>query len=120
MMITSSDILLEPVIDHAVLATVKDVLEGPYLQQMIEVLERTSRESLVELQKALAAGELNQSQRLAHKIKGSAGNVGLRRVWALAARIESSTSLEDARSWFTSFPDHLDDGLKQIRAATAP
>ena len=109
----------EPVLDHQVLATVKDVLEGPYLQQMIAVLERTSREIEVELQSALDSGELNQAQRLAHKIKGSAGNVGLRQVWAIAAQIEASDSLEQARSLFAHFPALLTEGLSQINAATA-
>ena len=112
-------VLEVPVLDLDVLATVKDVLEGPYLQQMINVLERTSLEILVELTRTLDAGDLNQTQRLAHKIKGSAGNVGLRQVWAIAAQIESSDSIDHARDLFARFPAVLTEGLTQIKAATA-
>ena len=109
----------EVILDHAVLATVREVLEGPMMDQMIEVLERTARETLVDLAASLEAKDLLRAQRHAHKLKGSAGNVGLKRIWAAAAQLESAQDLAEASAMGKILPGFVDEGLEQIKAAVA-
>ncbi len=106
-------------IDHSVLDAVRQVMDGPLMDKMLEVLERTTSEVLTDLATALEANDLKRVQRLGHKLKGSAGNLGLIRIATLSARIESSGDIEQAKALVAQLPACTEAGLLALRKAVA-
>lgn len=109
----------EPILDTGILDGVRQVMDPPLLAHMIEVLDRTSRETLDLLAKSLAQGDLETARRAAHKLKGSAGNLGLRRLYATAAALEGCADEAEAQSLAQSLPPLFEESLIVLRRAIA-
>src|SRR5205823_10755726 len=72
------------------LLTLRDQVAKPgedVLGELLQLFERDSRVRLLALKDALAARDSGARKSAAHALKGSAGNVGARRVAAIAAHI---------------------------------
>ena len=73
--------MAEPVLDPAVIATLRQLSEPGGPDVVAEVfaifLEETPRR-LDDIDAAMEIGNVNQVHRLAHSLKGSAGNIGAR------------------------------------------
>ena len=66
------------------------------LGELLQLFERDSQLRLVALKDAVAHGDADARKSAAHALKGSAGNVGARRVAAMAAHIEKQDVDVDA------------------------
>ena len=55
---------------------------------LVDSYQRDSAQLLVSMQNALRAGDRGQLRQLAHSLKGSASNLGVRRLSRLAAQLE--------------------------------
>jgi len=115
----SGEMRSTPILDEAVLDGVREVLDPPMMAQLIEVLERSVAETIVDWTAAIAEDNLYRSQRAAHKLKGSAGNVGLRRVWTLALALEKAETLDEARKLGTGLTPMMDEGLAVLKKVLA-
>jgi len=107
----------EVLLDSTALSAVQQVMAPPMMDQLIEVMDRTSRDTLKTLTDSLARDDLTTAQRAAHKLKGSAGNLGLRRLWRAATNLESSAELAAAQRLAAELPDLLEESLAAIRNA---
>lgn len=107
----------EPILDEAALGAVRQVMTPSMMDQLVEVMERTSRETLKLLLDHLDACDLAAAQRAAHKMKGSAGNLGLRRLWRVAMNIEAARTIGDARHMAADITKLLEESLIAIRSA---
>ncbi len=89
-----------PVVDDVVVArllTLRDQVARPgedVLGELLTLFERDSVVRIAAIRAALAAGDVEERRNAAHALKGSAGNVGARRVAALAARIEGNVAAD--------------------------
>src|SRR3954453_6906678 len=63
---------------------------GDVAVQLLELFERTAAETLGELHMALAAGDREEVRRLAHRLKGSARNVGATGMADLSAALQAA------------------------------
>jgi len=61
---------------------------GDVAAQLLELFETTAATTLGELRAAAAAGDRDEVRRLAHRLKGSARNVGANGMADLAAALE--------------------------------
>ena len=108
----------EPILDQAALDAVRQVMAQDMMIQLVEIMDRTSRETMKLLLDHLDAGDLTAAQRAAHKLKGSAGNLGLRRLWRVSMNIEVSKDLAQARLSAADMHAILEESLTAIRLAT--
>jgi signal transduction histidine kinase/DNA-binding response OmpR family regulator/HPt (histidine-containing phosphotransfer) domain-containing protein len=80
--------------------------------------------ALSEVESALATGERALAERVAHSLKGVAGNVGATRVQAAAARLETvirdGSASADVAAATRELADVLTPVLSQLRAALGP
>jgi two-component system, sensor histidine kinase and response regulator len=63
---------------------------GDVALQLLELFERAAAETLAELRAALDAGDRAEVRRLAHRLKGSARNVGATAMAQLSAELETA------------------------------
>jgi two-component system sensor histidine kinase TorS len=68
---------------------------GP-LREIIELFLSSSRESFSEFSAALGAREYARAGSAVHRLKSSAGSIGLEALWSEAARIEKSCRNQEA------------------------
>jgi HPt (histidine-containing phosphotransfer) domain-containing protein len=61
---------------------------GDLAEQLLELFETTAATTLAELRAALDAADCDETRRLAHRLKGSARNVGATGMADLAAALE--------------------------------
>jgi two-component system, sensor histidine kinase and response regulator len=80
---------------------------GDVADQLLALFERTAAETLGELRAALAAGDREELRRLAHRLKGSARNVGATGMAELSAALEAG-------------PPDVPQALARLDAAFAP
>src|SRR3954447_6478307 len=80
---------------------------GDVAVQLLELFERTATETLDELHTALDAGDREEVRRLAHRLKGSARNVGATGMAELSAALEAA-------------PPDAAPALPRLEAAFAP
>jgi HPt (histidine-containing phosphotransfer) domain-containing protein len=71
------------------------------------------------IKEALESGDHNQAERLAHSLKGVAGNLGINQIFALAGALESAIreSHVGAQSLIEQLASALDRQIRIIRAA---
>ncbi len=79
-----------PLVDDARLAELREDW-GDLLDQLVDLVEQTTPESVADLRAAVAAGDPAALGRAAHRLKGSCQNVGATRL-ALACRALEETS----------------------------
>jgi HPt (histidine-containing phosphotransfer) domain-containing protein len=80
---------------------------GDVALQVLDLYESTAAATIGELRAALARGEGHEVRRLAHKLTGSARNVGATGMADLAAGVEAG-------------PADVDGALDRLGAALAP
>ena len=80
------------ILDRTILEELRqlDDGEGDILRETLEVLLESTPERIEGLATALAAGDFQTLERLAHTLKSSAGMIGGRRMTAVCARLESA------------------------------
>jgi len=110
------DLTNVPDLDPDIFEPVREVLSPQMLVELVGVLERTARETLSQLMTDLENQSLDAARRSAHKLKGSAGNVGLKRISMTAARIEGAMDLAQAQKLTATIPDLLEKGLIVLKS----
>lgn len=83
--------MIEPVLDERLLAELYGIL-GEDLRGIVQQLLDQLPEQCHALHGAVAGGELLQVKKLAHSIKGGAGNLGAVALSAAAARLEMAAA----------------------------
>ena len=78
-----------PLINDEAQTVLKDELGEDILITLLHTFFRNVDRSMPELQQAVAAHNLEEAERLAHDIKGSAANLGLSRITKMASRLEA-------------------------------
>lgn len=63
-------------------------LEEQELQEMLEIFLKSGGKDLEELEAAIAAGDAQRAHEASHSLKGSAGSLGLDRIFELAKAID--------------------------------
>jgi two-component system sensor histidine kinase/response regulator len=105
-----------PTIDPTRLRELRDDYGG-LAEQLLELFETTAATTLVELRAALDAGEHDEVRRLAHRLKGSARNVGATGMAELAAALEQGPP--DAPAALARLEAALEPTRARLRAALA-
>jgi HPt (histidine-containing phosphotransfer) domain-containing protein len=95
-----------PLVDPDRLRAVRDDY-GALAGQLVDLYETTALETVAALRAALAAGDADEVRRLAHRLKGSARNVGATGMGDLAATLEPG-------------PPDAADRVERLAAALAP
>lgn len=83
-----SDPTTEPWVSLAFLQTERDALGMATLQEIAAVFERQGETLIASLQQAALANDQEACQKLAHKLRGAASNLGLSRLAIQAAKVE--------------------------------
>ena len=83
---------LQHLVDPAPLRTLRDDYGDDLATRLVGVFETTATATLVELRAAREAGDPDEVRRLAHRLKGSARNVGATAIAELAAAAEQDAS----------------------------
>ena len=76
--------------DTGRLDELRSLASAEVVERLLDRMPEDARGSLRDIQAALTEGDLDAAQAAAHKLKGSAGNLGLNEVAALAAVIDGS------------------------------
>jgi two-component system sensor histidine kinase/response regulator len=79
----------EPPVEPEHLRTLRDAY-GEVATHVLELFERTATDTIGELGAAIESGDGEAARRLAHRLTGSARNVGAVRMADLAAALEAS------------------------------
>lgn len=88
------------VLDAAVLDTLRQLTmpgEPDVLGEVLTVFLQETPSRMERLRNAWAAGDIEQMQRAAHSLKGSAGNIGARAMFAVCKTLNESGEAEAAR-----------------------
>ncbi len=96
--------------------------EGDILRETIEVFLESSPERVEGLSEALAAGDLETLERLAHTLKSSSGMIGGLRMTSACARLERAESdgrLGEAPGLVERIGRHFADLRAELGAAMA-
>ncbi|MCX8044637.1 MAG: Hpt domain-containing protein [Desulfobacterota bacterium] len=83
-------------------------LEEQELREMLEIFLRSGGHDLAALESALAAGDAQRAHEASHSLKGSAGSLGLDRIYQLAKAIDDKDR--------QGILDGLDTLVKELRA----
>ena len=94
-------------LDLEVLAQFVEAIGKAFTLQSVDMFEQTMPEYMQVLDSNLLAGDLAEVASVAHKIKGAAGSVGLKRIAKLAAKAQDRAQ--------PAWEDNLHDWLDQIR-----
>ncbi len=103
-----------PVLDRNVLATLRDLDdgEGDILRETIEVFLSTTPARIDGFDTALATGDVETVERLAHTLKSSSGMVGGQRMTEVCKRLEHLTrrgALAEAPELIKRIGEHFAD-----------
>jgi HPt (histidine-containing phosphotransfer) domain-containing protein len=103
-----------PAIDPARLRELRDDY-GDLAAELLELFEKTAAATLAELRAALDAGDAAELRRLAHRLKGSARNVGATGMAEVAAALEQTPA--DPAVTLDRLAAALEPTRAQLRAA---
>jgi len=78
------------------------------LQEMLEIFLSSGGEDLARLEAAIAAGDAQRAHEASHSLKGSAGSLGLDRIFELAKAIDDKDR--------QGILDGLDAMVRELRA----
>ena len=95
----------EPPVEPEHLRALRDAY-GEIATHVLELFEQTSAATIGELRAAIEAGDGDEARRLAHRLKGSARNVGAVGMADLAAELEAA-------------PDEPRPAFERLEAASA-
>lgn len=88
------------ILDPAVLETLRQLTmpgEPDVLGEVLTVFLRETPARVERLRNAWAAGDIEQMQRAAHSLKGSAGNIGARAMFTVCKTLNETGDAEAAR-----------------------
>jgi HPt (histidine-containing phosphotransfer) domain-containing protein len=105
-----------PLVDPDRLRTLRDDY-GDLASQLLGVFETTATGTLAELRTAIDAGEGEEVRRLAHRLEGSARNVGATAMAELSATLEQGP--RDAPAALGRLTAALEPTCARLRAALA-
>lgn len=80
-----------PLIDHAMLATLREVMEDDF-NHLLETYLSDSSERINAMQKALATSDAEALRRAAHSLKGSCSNLGVQPLMTQCQYIEQQAA----------------------------
>ena len=103
----------QPPVDPDRLRTLRDDY-GDLATDLLALFETTAAATLDELHAALDAGDRDEVRRLAHRLKGSARNVGATGMAEVAAALEQAPA--DPAATLTSLEAALEPTRAQLRA----
>ena len=99
----------DPVLDPAVTSALRTLTAPGEPDVLAEVLNLFLAEvppRMTRLRNAWVAGNIQEVQRAAHSLKGSAGNIGARRLYAVCSQLDDKARLGDVAG-ATPFVDAL-------------
>ncbi len=85
-----------PVIDRMVLGGWSEELDPAAVRLLLDEVPDEAGQCLSEVRKAISAGDLTQAKRIAHRLKGMAGNLGATRLAEAARNLEIDTPAAEA------------------------
>jgi len=88
----------DPVLDQAVTSALRTLTPPGEPDVLAEVLNLFLAEvppRMTRLRNAWAAGNIEEVQRAAHSLKGSAGNIGARRLYVVCSQLDERARLGD-------------------------
>jgi signal transduction histidine kinase/HPt (histidine-containing phosphotransfer) domain-containing protein/ActR/RegA family two-component response regulator len=115
----------DPVVDLAIVDDLRALgadLGEPVFEEVFAQIAGESATALRALEEARARGDRKTMGELAHKLKGSSGTVGLRRVARQCAELERAlphATLEDLEAKLTSLGEELERGMKAVKELRA-
>ncbi|RCU51640.1 aerobic respiration two-component sensor histidine kinase ArcB [Corallincola holothuriorum] len=101
---SQADDALDDILDIEMLQQYSEVIGAGALLNSVELLETLMPEYLEILESNLTAEDKSAVASEAHKIKGAAGSVGLKRVQQIAAKAQQ----KDEPAWWENVPDWVD------------
>jgi HPt (histidine-containing phosphotransfer) domain-containing protein len=114
-----------PVLDPAVLATLRQLTvpgEPDVLTQVLTLFLEEVPPRIARLRNAWASGNIEEMQRAAHSLKGSAGNIGAQSMFEVCRQLDGlgrSGSLEAAATLIDALDDEFARVQTEIRRLTA-
>jgi len=105
-----------PVLDPAQLASLRQIQnpgETDFVTQLIELFLEEATVTLTALHEAVISDQPAEIRRLAHRLKGSSGNLGATQMAALAQDLEKNNAGENTRT----FLEQLENEFVLVRAA---
>ena len=112
--------MTEPVVlDPAVIATLRQLTppgEPDVLAEVLRLFLEEAPPRITRLRNAWAAGNIEEVHRAAHSLKGSAGNIGARRLYEVCVRLDAKGRSAD-RSGVAGLVDELVVEFDQVEAA---
>ncbi|MGQ0603315.1 MAG: response regulator [Anaerolineales bacterium] len=81
--------------------------EPDLVRELVDAFEEDGPKLVVDLRQALANGDHNTARRLAHSLRGSSGNLGVRRLEKVCGALEAATE-EAPDSDLTALTEQLD------------
>ena len=116
---------LEPALDAAVIASLRELGEGrdgsARMPDLVRLFADEARSSLEGIERAIASGDANAVRALAHALKGSAGVVGATRMNRLSVTLEKAAArgdLNEAPELLTRLRVELERVDAEFRAGT--
>jgi signal transduction histidine kinase/DNA-binding NarL/FixJ family response regulator len=105
-----------PLVDSSVIAGWSHGMAATEVADALGFVPDESARSLNEIKNALAAGDLVEAKRIAHRLKGMAGSLGAVRLAAIARSIEiDARSIESAAQKIDMLEVAANETLKQLR-----
>jgi HPt (histidine-containing phosphotransfer) domain-containing protein len=109
-----------PSLDHEVLDALREMQgegEPDLLAELVEIFEEDASTRLRALREALERGDAESLKQTAHALKGSAANLGARRMAHMAARIEElAGGSESLKEEVADLLEELQREFKGVRA----
>ncbi len=105
-------------LDRAALGNLRELGGPEMLEELAEMFDHDARDGLAELEKAFEEGDASAVKVIAHKLKGSSGNMGAKRMSEICAKLENvgaSGDLSDARGLL----EGLKAEVERVRPALA-
>lgn len=106
-----------PLLDHRAMSDWCDDLDKADVIAVLARVPEEGRRSIEEIRRAVEAGDFAAAKRIAHRLKGMAGNLGAARLAQIARSMEiASQSLGDISSQLALLDKTLAETLEAIDA----
>jgi PAS domain S-box-containing protein len=105
-------------LDRAAIESLRELGGSEMLGELAELFDKDTRAGLVELKKAIEKGDASSVEVIAHKLKGSSGNMGAKRMFGICADLQNagaSGELSDAQELL----QRLEAEFERVRPALA-
>jgi HPt (histidine-containing phosphotransfer) domain-containing protein len=105
----------ENAIDSRVVERLKHWGGDGLIRDLVGLFRKTTPERIRDIRQGIDGGRADEAERGAHTLKSSSGNLGVTRMYELAARIESEAS-EGALDGLDGLVDELEREYERARA----